>query len=247
MALGTLGPKQAIRDVGRVLGRPQHEVDAIAGAVPSGEETIADALAASRPLANMRSDSGDVNRVLTLAGRLTGIPRNVTTHAAGVVLSRPPLVDTIAVQTMPTGDGEQTQGTKEVVERLGLLKIDLLGLRTLGLLAQILFYVRRQVGDDFDPENIPLDDADTIKLFQDGDTLGVFQFESAPMQRVLRQVRPRGFEDVVATTALYRPGPMEYIGDFAARMHGDQEVTYVTPLLAPSWIRPMASLSIRNR
>lgn len=233
MALGTLGPKQAIRDVGRVLGRPQHEVDAIAGAVPSGAETIADALAASRPLANMRSDSGDVNRVLTLAGRLTGIPRNVTTHAAGVVLSRPPLVDTIAVQTMPTGDGEQTQGTKEVVERLGLLKIDLLGLRTLGLLAQILFYVRRQVGDDFDPENIPLDDADTIKLFQDGDTLGVFQFESASMQRVLRQVRPRGFEDVVATTALYRPGPMEYIGDFAARMHGDQEVTYVTPLLAP--------------
>ncbi|WP_054749372.1 DNA polymerase III subunit alpha [Lacticaseibacillus thailandensis] len=233
MALGTLGPKQAIRDVGRVLGRLQHEVDAIAGAVPSGAETIDAALQGSQQLANMRADSATVATTLNLASRLTGIPRNVTTHAAGVVLSRPPLVETIAVQTLPTGSGEQTQGTKEVVERLGLLKIDLLGLRTLGLLAQILLYVRRQAGDDFDPEQIPLDDPDTLKLFQEGDTLGVFQFESAPMRRVLRQVRPRGFEDVVATTALYRPGPMEYINDFAARMHGEQPVTYVTPLLAP--------------
>ncbi len=233
MATGTFGPRQAVRDAAKVMGMASYAIDQLAGEIPSKAETIAEALAANQRLRDMQRDEVQVAAVLQVAANMVGLPRTVTTHAAGIVLSSEAMTDVIGLQKSGVGIGVQTQVTKEYVERLGLLKIDILGLRTLSMLTQMQNFVRRQFNTAFNLDAIPLDDSETLRLFADGNTVGIFQFESRPMRSVLRKVHPESFGDVVATAALYRPGPMQYIDEFADRLHGRQQVAYATPLLEP--------------
>lgn len=233
MATSTFGPKQAVRDTAKVMGMASYAIDHLAEEMPGNVDTIADALAGSQRLRDLQRDDAQVGNVLRVASQIVGLPRTVTTHAAGVVLSAANLMDVVALQESGVGIGVQTQVTKEYVERIGLLKIDILGLRTLSLLTSMQGFVQRQFDSDFSLQAIPLTDAPTLALFAAGNTTGIFQFESRPMRSVLRKVQPMSFEDVVATGALYRPGPMQFIDEFADRMHGRKPVEYVTPLLQP--------------
>lgn len=239
ITFGTFGAKQAVRDVARVFGLSQFESDKWSKAIPSQFKIdLTQAFKDSLPLRNLISDS-DQNRALyQTALALEGLPRHYSTHAAGIVLAQEPLTDTVAVQD--GGDGiAQTQVTMTNVERLGLLKIDFLGLRNLSILARATKAIEYQTKKPFAAKDIPLDDEATLKLFARGDTNGVFQFESAGIRSVLRRLQPTAFEDVVATNALYRPGPMEQIDTFIKRKHGEEPITYpaaaLEPILAPTY------------
>lgn len=239
ITFGTFGAKQAIRDVARVFGLSQFDSDKWSKAIPPlFKIDLTQAYKDSLPLRNLVGDS-DQNRALyQTALALEGLPRHYSTHAAGIVLAQEPLTDTVAVQD--GGDGiAQTQVTMTNVERLGLLKIDFLGLRNLSILARATKAIEFQTKKPFAANAIPLDDEATLKLFARGDTNGVFQFESAGIRSVLRRLQPTAFEDVVATNALYRPGPMEQIDTFIKRKHGEEPITYpaeaLKPILEPTY------------
>ncbi|WP_208422343.1 DNA polymerase III subunit alpha [Latilactobacillus fragifolii] len=239
ITFGTLAAKMALRDVGRVFGLSQFEMNDWAKAIPDVLKiTLKEAYQQSQPLKNLVADSTRNRLLFETAQKLEGLPRHYSTHAAGIVLSQAPLTDTVALQS----GGEEielTQLPMGNVEELGLLKIDFLGLRNLGILANIVKLVGQQTGQPFDPHAIPLDDPKTLALFQQGDTNGIFQFESPGIKNVLRRLAPSSFEDVVATDALYRPGPMENIDVFIARKSGQEPVTYpdesLADILAPTY------------
>lgn len=239
ITFGTLAAKMALRDVGRVFGLSQFEMNDWAKAIPDMLKiTLKEAYQQSQPLKNLVADSTQNRLLFETAQKLEGLPRHYSTHAAGIVLSQAPLTDTVALQS----GGEEielTQLPMGNVEELGLLKIDFLGLRNLGILANIVKLVGQQTGQPFDPHSIPLDDPKTLALFQQGDTNGIFQFESPGIKNVLRRLAPSSFEDVVATDALYRPGPMENIDVFIARKNGQEPVTYpdasLADILAPTY------------
>lgn len=233
ITFGTFGAKQALRDVARVFGLSQFESNKWSAAIPSVFHIdLQTAYKQSQPLRNLVSDSEQNQQLFATALALEGLPRHDSTHAAGIVLAQEPLTDTVALQT--GGDGiAQTQVPMGDVEALGLLKMDFLGLRNLSILATASFWVEKLTDQPFDPKTIPLDDAQTLQLFARGDTNGVFQFESSGIRRVLRNLKPTSFEDVVATNALYRPGPMENIDHFIARKQGREPITYAAPALEP--------------
>lgn len=233
ITFGTFGAKQAIRDVARVFGLSQFDSNKWSNAIPSQLHiNLKQAYEDSLPLRNLVGDAPENQRLFQTALALEGLPRHYSTHAAGIVLAQEVLTDTVALQD--GGDGiAQTQVTMVNVEALGLLKIDFLGLRNLSLLARASKAIAYQTKQAFDPKQIPLDDAATLRLFARGDTNGVFQFESAGIRSVLKRLQPTTFEDVVATNALYRPGPMEQIDTFIRRKHGQEPITYAAPALAP--------------
>ncbi|WP_461213113.1 DNA polymerase III subunit alpha [Lacticaseibacillus sp. GG6-2] len=239
ITFGTFGAKQALRDVCRVFGLSQFESNKWSAAIPKVFHIdLQTAYEKSQPLKNLVGDSEQNQTLFATALKLEGLPRHDSTHAAGIVLAQEPLTDTVALQT--GGDGiAQTQVPMGDVEALGLLKMDFLGLRNLNILATASYWVQRQTGKPFAPKAIPLDDQKTLALFARGDTNGVFQFESSGIRRVLRQLQPTAFEDVVAVNALYRPGPMENIDHFIARKHGKEPITYpaeaLAPILAPTY------------
>jgi len=233
ITFGTLAAKQALRDVGRVFGLSTFEMSDWSGAIPNQLHiTLDQAYQASRPLQNLVADSSKNRLLFETARRIEGLPRHYSTHAAGVVLSQVPLI-----QIVPLQAGSETmlmtQYTKDTVEAVGLLKMDFLGLRNLSLMASALHYVQRQTGQPVAITKIDLNDPATLKLFQAGDTTGVFQFESAGIRNVLRKLHPDNFELVAAVNALYRPGPMENIDHFIARKQGREPVTYPAPELQP--------------
>lgn len=232
MAQGTFGARQAMQDASRALGLPQYRQDELKRALPKRFDTLEEVVA-NRQVARLMHQDEVVAAVMHAAEQLEGLPRTVTTHAAGVVLSAGVLTDTVALMPSSVGMGVQTQLPKEGVERAGLLKIDILGLRTLSILDQMRKAWRQDQGTTLDFETIDLNDPDALSIFTAGDTTGIFQFESRPMKDALRQVAPQSFEDVVAVAALYRPGPMQYLGEFAQRRHGQVPVTYRSDLLAP--------------
>ncbi|WP_262314559.1 DNA polymerase III subunit alpha [Lacticaseibacillus parakribbianus] len=239
ITFGTFGAKQALRDVARVFGLSQFDANKWSAAIPNQFHIdLKAAYQQSLPLRNLVADA-DQNRLLfTTALALEGLPRHDSTHAAGIVLAEEPLTDTVALQD--GGDGiAQTQVPMGDVEALGLLKMDFLGLRNLTLLANATKTIQQLTGKPFDPKAIPLDDQETLRLFARGDTSGVFQFESNGIRAVLRRMRPSRFEDVIATNALYRPGPMEQIDTYIARKNGQQPITYpaaaLAPILAPTY------------
>ncbi|MFB9769523.1 DNA polymerase III subunit alpha [Lactiplantibacillus modestisalitolerans] len=233
ITFGTLAAKQALRDVGRVFGLSTFEMRDWSGAIPNQLHiTLAEAYQASRPLQNLVADSEKNRLLFETAQRLEGLPRHYSTHAAGVVLSQKPLIQIVPLQA-GSETMMMTQYTKDTVEAVGLLKMDFLGLRNLSLLASALHYVQRQNGQPLAITKIDLNDPATLKLFQAGDTTGVFQFESAGIRNVLRKLHPDNFELVAAVNALYRPGPMENIGHFIARKQGQEAVSYPAPALAP--------------
>lgn len=233
ITFGTLATKAALRDVGRALGMAPYQMSDWSAAIPNQLHiTLAASYKQSQKLRNLVADS-DKNKLLyETACKLEGLPRNYSTHAAGIVLSQGPLTDLVPLQP-GAGSLLMTQYPKDTVEAVGLLKMDFLGLRNLSILANALALVRKQMGQVLDINAIDLNDAATLKLFAQGETNGVFQFESSGIKRVLRQLKPDSFELVAAVNALYRPGPMENIDTFIKRKDGQEQVTYAADALKP--------------
>ena len=234
---GTMAARAAIRDVGRVLDMSYTFCDGISKLIPNkpGQHiTIAGAIEAEPVLAERLAKEDEVKTLLALAQKLEGMTRNVGMHAGGVLIAPGKLTDFCPLYQQPGSDSAVSQFDKDDVEAAGLVKFDFLGLATLTILEIAReFIIQRHKGqENFAFENIPLDDAPTYKLFQDGKTEAVFQFESRGMQGMLRDARPTRLEDLIALNALYRPGPMDLIPSFVARKHGREEIEYPHPLVA---------------
>ena len=250
VTFGTLASKAALRDVGRVLGMGYGHVDSIAKLVPGAPGKTY--TLARLPLAPAKPDPGliyvrkeapelalreaaevEVAELLELATRVEGIVRNIGTHAGGVLIAPGRITDFCPLYQQPGSDSAVSQFDKDDVESIGLVKFDFLGLATLTILelAKNFIRARRPGLADFAYETIPLDDRRVYKLFADGLTEAVFQFESRGMQGMLREARPTRLEDLIALNAMFRPGPMENIPSFCARKNGKEEITYPHPLL----------------
>jgi DNA polymerase-3 subunit alpha len=226
-----LKAKSAVRDVGRVMGMPFGDVDRIAKLIPDELNiTIEQALKDAPQLLELAEGDDDVGLLVETAGRLEGLARHCGVHAAGVVIAPEPLVNLIPLNRS-SHEEVTTQFDKDDVEALGLLKMDFLGLRTLTVIDDAVKSIRRSDNPDLDLAEIPFDDPDVYALFSGGDTDGVFQFESSGMKDVLRKVQPQSFLDIAALNALYRPGPMQFIDDYAERKHGRKTITYIFPEL----------------
>lgn len=221
ITFGTLAAKQVLRDTCRVFSWPRYDTEELLGMIPGGPNvTLAGAIRDSQRLQNYLTDHPRARKLMDLARKLEGLPRHYSIHAAGVVLAKQPLHEIVPLQN--SGDGMlMTQFTKEKVEALGLLKMDFLGLKNLSILARALDFVHRD-HPQFDLNQISYNDLRTLQLFQEGKTDGVFQFESSGIRNVLTSLHPDQFEDIVAVNALYRPGPLENIGHFIARKHGQE-------------------------
>lgn len=231
ITFGTLAAKQVVRDVSRVFGLPRYEMETLAATLPRGlHVTLQQALAESQRLNNLLDDNPKLRLLIRIAQRLEGLPRHYSIHAAGIVLSDQPLH-----QLVPLQDGSDgllmTQFPKDTVEALGLLKMDFLGLKNLSIMDNTMQMVR-QTNPDFNLQQIKLNDVPTLRLFQQGKTEGVFQFESSGIRHVLINLHPTNFEDIVAVNALYRPGPMENITHFIARKRGQEPVNLPDQSLA---------------
>ncbi|MEW6171665.1 MAG: DNA polymerase III subunit alpha [Bacillota bacterium] len=232
---GTLAARAAIRDVGRALGLAYGEVDRVARLIPTElGMTVAKALEVSPELAELSTGNPTVKHLLDVAARLEGMPRHASTHAAGIVIAPEPLTNFVPLHRVADGS-VSTQFAKEAVEELGLLKMDLLGLRTLTVIGDAVDLVSKHRGMRIDIDNLPLDDPATYELLCRGETAGVFQLESSGMRNILRELKPSVFEDLIALVALYRPGPLGsgMVEDFIRRKHGKTLVTYPHPLLEP--------------
>lgn len=233
ITFGTMAARAAVRDVGRALDIPLRDVDRIAKLIPAEPGITLDrALKRSKALCQAVTNNPQTKKLIELARAVEGLPRHVSTHAAGVVISRDPLTEHVPLQQGHDGHA-LTQYTMEALEDVGLLKMDFLGLKNLTLLEQAIRLIKEQEGISIDLAAIPLDDTRTYRMLAEADTAGVFQLESGGMRRVLREVKPSKFEDIVAVLALFRPGPMEFISDFVAAKHGRREVTYLHPVLEP--------------
>ena len=234
-AFVTLQPRAVIRDVGRALGVSYHKTDQTAKAVPYYAHDIKSALVASPRLRKFSRDQ-EVRTILEYAHRLQGLPRHMTQHAAGMVITPEPLTNYVALQKAGGEDDGTiiTQAEMNVVEDLGLLKIDLLGLRYLTVIAETISFLRQE-GIDLAEEEIPIDDESTYQALAAGDTIGVFQLESSGMRRLLRRYKPESLRDIMAILALFRPGPLKsgMVETFIRRRHGEEPVEYPHSILKP--------------
>jgi DNA polymerase-3 subunit alpha len=232
ITFNVLKAKAVIRDVGRVLGLPFGEVDRIAKLVPETLNiTLDEALRQSPPLAEAVKTRPDVAELWQIAKRLEGLSRHAGKHAAGVVISDDPLIEHVPLYKDPKGEEVITQYPMGPIEKLGLLKMDFLGLRTLTVITNTVRFIQESRGIRLDIEQIPLDDPKTYQLLSEARTFGVFQLESAGMRDALRQLRPERLEDVIAMVALYRPGPMQMIPEFTARRHRRVKPSYDHPVM----------------
>ena len=242
ITFGTLGARAAIRDVGRVMDIPLPEVDRLAKLIPNipGKPvTIPEAIETVPALREIIEGNGYLKELVETAAKLEGVARNAGTHAAGVIITDKPITDYIPLHRPTKGSPEDspiravTQFEMGVLESLGLLKIDFLGLSTLTVMARACDLIRRRRAVDLDIDSIPLDDPQTFELLGSGNVLGVFQVEGAGMRRHLMDMKPTKLAQVTAMVALYRPGPMEFIPAYIRRMHGAEAVTYRHPGLKP--------------
>ncbi|MFW6324923.1 MAG: DNA polymerase III subunit alpha, partial [Desulfovibrionales bacterium] len=232
---GTMKARAAIRDVGRALGMTFGETDRIAKLVPDElKMTIDKALEKEPQLKQTMQEDQRVGKLVDISRRLEGLSRHASTHAAGIVISDKPMDEYLPLYRGKNGE-IVTQFDMKIVEEVGLIKFDFLGLKTLTVIADTLRLARENGKDVPDLDTLPLDDPETFSLLWRGETDGVFQLESSGMRRVLTDLRPSTFEDVIALLALYRPGPLEsgMVTDFIKRKHGETEVEYPHPLLEP--------------
>ncbi|MFC4776378.1 DNA polymerase III subunit alpha [Paenibacillus sp. GCM10023252] len=233
ITFGTMAAKAALRDVGRAMNVPYAEVDRAAKLIPAQLGiTLAGALSQSQELRDACERQPKTGAMMKMALKVEGMPRHASTHAAGVVISEEPLTHYVPLQA----GGERsalTQYPMESLEAVGLLKMDFLGLRTLSILERTLQWVKVQHGRDIDFRTIPDHDEETYRMLGRGDTTGIFQLESSGMRRVLRDLKPTEFEDIVSVLALYRPGPMEFISKYIGGKHGQLAVEYPHPALEP--------------
>ncbi len=235
ITFGKLKTRAVIRDVGRALDIPLHEVDAIAKMVPDVLNISLDKALAKEPRLNeLAQQKPEVAELIKICRVLEGLPRHASTHAAGVVIADLPLVEYMPLYRGKKGE-VVTQYDMKIVEQIGLIKFDLLGLRNLTVIAKTLGLIERQGKTAPDIDDLDLTDPDTYRLLSAGDTTGVFQLESTGMKDLLVRLKPESFEDIIALVALYRPGPMEsgMIDDFVARKHGKLQVEYLVPELEP--------------
>ncbi|MEX1350180.1 MAG: DNA polymerase III subunit alpha [Desulfobacterales bacterium] len=235
ITFGKLKTRAVIRDVGRALDIPLREVDTIAKMVPDQLNISLDGALKQEPrLMERVEEDPKVAELIRICRVLEGLPRHASTHAAGVVIADKPLIDYLPLYKGKKGE-VVTQFDMKVVEKIGLVKFDFLGLRNLTVIAKTLELIARQGKTVPDLEKIELTDAATYRLLSAGDTTGVFQLESSGMKDLLVRLRPECFDDIIALVALYRPGPMEsgMIDDYVARKHGRKAVEYMVPELEP--------------
>ncbi|HWF37782.1 MAG TPA: DNA polymerase III subunit alpha [Candidatus Acidoferrales bacterium] len=233
ITFGTMAAKAALKDTGRALNMPYGDVDRLAKLVPAQLNiTLDEALKQSAQLDSMRQKDEKIKEVVEVALRLEGLARHASTHAAGVVISPRPLTEIVPLYKS-NKDEITTQYDMNALERIGLLKMDFLGLTTLTVLSDAVRLIKMNRGVDVDLSTLTLDDAPTYALFSKGDTTGIFQFESHGMRDILRRYQPTRLEDLTALNALYRPGPIQggMIDDFIARKHGKKKVAYDLPAL----------------
>jgi len=228
ITFGTLQPRAALRDIGRVMQMPYGQVDRICKMVPNNPAnpvTLAQALEIEPRLRAMRDEDETVAELLAIAGKLEGLYRHASTHAAGIVIGDRPLEQLLPLYRDPRSDMPVTQYNLKWVEPAGLVKFDFLGLKTLTVIRYAVEMIKAG-GTEVDIDTIPLEDPETYALYAQGDTQGIFQFESPGMRRALVELKPDRIEDLIAMNALYRPGPMDNIPSFINRKHGLEEVDY---------------------
>ena len=247
---GSMAAKMSIRDVGRVLDLELKEVDKISKTYPyqlglSLQKVLADGGMSKEVKESLNAEDRNradriiqmskqddlVGLTLRTAQQLEGNIRNTGLHACGVIITPGDITDYIPVATAKDADLLVTQFDNSAVESAGLLKMDFLGLKTLSIIKDACILVKERHNIDLDPDEIPLDDQETFELFQRGDTIGIFQYESPGMQKHLKNLKPNKFEDLIAMNALYRPGPLQYIPNFIARKHGKEVITYDLPVM----------------
>ena len=237
ITFGTMAARAAIRDAGRALGLEYSFCDRTAKMIPMFSN-ITEALEDAKEFKQLYESDPNGKKLIDSAKKLEGVARHASMHACGVVITKEPVTTYSPLQTLAKGgDGLVTQYSSSTkssyVEKIGLLKMDFLGLKNLTIIQNTLNIVRKTKGLEIDIENIPLDDKKTYELLQHANTTGVFQLESSGMKRYLKQLMPNNLEDVIAMVALYRPGPMDWIPDFIARKHGLKKITYLHPKLEP--------------
>lgn len=244
---GTMAAKSAIKDVARIEQLPLSESDRLTKLIPKRMPTV-EGKELKPTLENiygyvpefkaeLASQNPLVRETLQYAKALEGTVRNTGVHACGVIICRDNITDWVPVSTAvdkASGSKEKiivTQYEGRVIEETGLIKMDFLGLKTLSIIKEAVANIKQTRGIDLDIDNIPIDDKKTYELYSQGHTVGTFQFESAGMQKYLRELQPSTFEDLIAMNALYRPGPMDYIPDFIARKHGREPIVYDIPVM----------------
>jgi DNA polymerase-3 subunit alpha len=236
ITFGTLGARAALRDVGRALGMAYGDVDRVARLVPFRPGmTLERALEENSELRAIYNDDKIIHNLVDSARRLEGGARHASTHAAGVVISKETLTNYVPLQRVSKGNGEagmMTQFGMDDIARIGLLKMDFLGLANLTILGKAREIIKQSRGVDIDLHNIPMDDAKTFQLLSAGETVGVFQLEGAGMRRYIKELKPNTFSDIAAMIALYRPGPMEHIPTFIKAKHGLEPIRYPHKALA---------------
>jgi DNA polymerase-3 subunit alpha len=235
ITFGTMKAKAVVRDVGRVLEMPFGDVDRVAKQIPAAlDMTLDKALEESPALKELEQNDARVKELLSVARRLEGMTRHASVHAAGVVIAPQAIIE-YAPLYKGARDEITTQWSMKEIERIGLLKMDFLGLSTLTLIFDAIGEIERTTGTRLDLDHLPLDDAKTYQIFQEGQTYGIFQFESSGMRDILRKAKPQRLDDLIALNALYRPGPLRsgMVDDFIARKQGKTEVKYELPQLEP--------------
>ncbi|MHC4982648.1 MAG: DNA polymerase III subunit alpha [Planctomycetota bacterium] len=230
---GTLKARAVVRDVGRVMALPLRQVDDICKKVPEGlGVNLRGALQTEPDLREMYEQDEQVHQLIEYGVKLEGLARHAGVHAAGVIVATEPLENLVPLCRQADGDELITQWDGETCAfKVGLMKMDFLGLRTLTIIQRARELVRQRTGKDIDPEKLPLGDQEVLELFRQGQTDGVFQFESAGMKSILMQMEPNRIEDLIAANAMYRPGPMELIPTYIARKHGREPVPSLHPLV----------------
>ena len=245
MTYGTMAAKSSIRDTARVLDLPLGEADRIAKLLPNikldnifsySDQELKGKLRAEEILRvneikNLADEDSISGQTIQQAKILEGSLRNTGIHACGVIITPDDITKFVPVATAKDSDLYVTQFDNSVVEDAGLLKMDFLGLKTLTLIKDTVKQVKYKYDIDLDPDNFPLDDSKTYELFQRGETVGIFQYESTGMQKYLKDLKPTVFDDLIAMNALYRPGPLEYIPSFVDRKNGNEDITYDLPVM----------------
>ena len=230
IAYGTLAARAAIKDVGRALGMSYADVDVIAKMVPHEKGMNLTEALKIKALKERYDSSDEVRKLIDTASQVEGMPRNVTVHAAGIVVTDSPVSNYVPLAV--SDNSVVTQFDMDVLSKLGLLKFDFLAIRYLTIIDDACRYIKES-HPDFELEKIPLDDKETYKLLSAGNTLGVFQLESSGIRQVLCDLRPECFDDIIAVIALYRPGPMDSIPKYIESRHNPDKVSYAHPLLEP--------------
>ena len=245
---GTMAAKSSLRDVGRVMNVPLGEVDKVAKSFPQQLGATLNGVLHDGGMIDKFKDSfnkedldratifrdlsqqdDQIGRMIRSAKKLEGSVRNTGIHACGVIITPDDITNYVPVSVAKDSDLLVSQFDNSVAEDAGLLKMDFLGLRTLSIIKDAVKFIKENHGVEIDPDEVPLEDQESYKLFHEGSTIGIFQYESPGMQKHLKDLKPTKFEDLIAMNALYRPGPLQYIPNFIARAHGKEEIQYDLP------------------